>query len=161
MRHAAYLGTSRHGIYYFRWPIPADRHPQQRRTDVRVSLGTRCPRSASRMSRRLVVAALGCLEDESTSRMTFADIREHVRSHFQDQLRAFKAGLAVNGPKQGLEAEAMKTSQMLIETDPASWAQWMTGGADGLVVGFCVRRDIKDDLTPQARTMLVTELQRG
>jgi hypothetical protein len=55
--------------------------------------------------------------------MTFGEIREHVRSHFQEQLRAFKEGLAVTGPKQGLDVEAMRTSQMLLEEDPASRAE--------------------------------------
>ncbi|SHK90070.1 hypothetical protein SAMN05444414_102183 [Roseovarius marisflavi] len=27
MRHAAYLSTSRHGIFYFRLPIPSELHP--------------------------------------------------------------------------------------------------------------------------------------
>ncbi|WP_370515392.1 DUF6538 domain-containing protein [Paracoccus sp. S-4012] len=40
---AAYLSRSRHGIFYFRWPIPQHLHPTGKRGHVRHSLRTRCP----------------------------------------------------------------------------------------------------------------------
>ena len=43
MRLTAYLSTSRHGIFYFCWPIPACLHPSGLRTDIKLSLGTRLP----------------------------------------------------------------------------------------------------------------------
>ncbi|RJK96610.1 hypothetical protein D3P06_17520 [Paracoccus aestuarii] len=45
MRLAAYLSRSRHGVFYFRWPIPASLHPDQKRSHVLLSLRTRWPRT--------------------------------------------------------------------------------------------------------------------
>lgn len=60
--------------------------------------------------------------------MTFADIREHVRSHFQEQLRAFKAGVGVSGPKPPIDVAGMRTSQVLAEGDPAEWSEYTPNG---------------------------------
>lgn len=38
MRLSAYLSQSRHGVFYFRWPIPHHLHPEQKRSDMRISL---------------------------------------------------------------------------------------------------------------------------
>lgn len=54
MQLASYLGTSRHGIFYIRWPIPSDLHPLGSRTDVKLSLQTRSPDGARQPSRLLV-----------------------------------------------------------------------------------------------------------
>ena len=37
MRLTAYLSTSRHGVFYFRWPIPATLHPERKRFSIRVA----------------------------------------------------------------------------------------------------------------------------
>ena len=39
MRLAAYLCTSRHGIFYFRYPLPVCAHPLGKRRSVLVSKG--------------------------------------------------------------------------------------------------------------------------
>ncbi|WP_420712613.1 DUF6538 domain-containing protein [Frigidibacter sp. RF13] len=49
MRFAAYLCASRHGIYYFRWPLPRNLHPAGRASDVRLSLKTRAPHLAEHL----------------------------------------------------------------------------------------------------------------
>jgi hypothetical protein len=41
MQIASYLGQSRHGVYYFRWPLPRHLHPYGRASQIRVSLRTR------------------------------------------------------------------------------------------------------------------------
>ena len=56
MRQAAYLSTSRHGIFYHRLPIPPHLHPRRKLTDLKVTLGTRCPKVACRLSRTLVAS---------------------------------------------------------------------------------------------------------
>jgi len=40
MRLAAYLCTSRHGIFYFRFPVPVECHPDQKRGHIKISLGS-------------------------------------------------------------------------------------------------------------------------
>ena len=41
MRLAAYLCTSRHGIFYFGFPVPADSNRGGSRSHIKLSLGTR------------------------------------------------------------------------------------------------------------------------
>ena len=53
MRLTAYLCTSRHGIFYFRFPLPIDRHASHKRQHIKVSLGTREPKAAAGQGRNL------------------------------------------------------------------------------------------------------------
>jgi hypothetical protein len=61
MRLAAYLSTSRHGIFCFRYPLPTANHPAQKRGHVKVSLATREPRQAAQFARLLAVAGQSLL----------------------------------------------------------------------------------------------------
>jgi hypothetical protein len=83
MRLAAYLSASRHDIFYFRWPIPANLHPARKRTHVKVSLGTRSPVVARNLSRVLVIAGRSRVAQASVRVMRFDEIREYVRAHFR------------------------------------------------------------------------------
>lgn len=98
MRHAAYLSTSRHGIFYFRLPIPRRLHPTCKCTDLKVSLRTRCPKIASRLSRVLIVSGQSLLAGSTVQTMTYPEIRQHVQNHFRDRLAKFKVHVAELGP---------------------------------------------------------------
>nr|WP_309502797.1 DUF6538 domain-containing protein [uncultured Roseovarius sp.] len=52
----AYLSRSRHGIFYFRWPLPKH-HSSDKRTSLRLSLRTRCPKLAGQLARHLASPA--------------------------------------------------------------------------------------------------------
>ena len=56
MRLAAYLSSSRYGVFYFRWPILASLHPARKRTHVKVLLASRSPVVVRNLSQLLVVA---------------------------------------------------------------------------------------------------------
>lgn len=58
MLNHAHMSRSRHGIFYFRWPISPVLHPQQRRTDVKLSLGKRLPRIVLLLARWLIGTAV-------------------------------------------------------------------------------------------------------
>ncbi|AGI67071.1 hypothetical protein OAN307_c13920 [Octadecabacter antarcticus 307] len=98
MRHAAYLSTSRHGIFYFRLPIPTRLHPNRNCTDMKLSLGTRCPKVAAHLSRRLIVAGQLLLAPPTVQAMKYTDIRRHVQNHFRKRLASFKKHVATAGP---------------------------------------------------------------
>ncbi|WP_318010150.1 DUF6538 domain-containing protein [Roseovarius carneus] len=51
MKLSAYLSASRHGVYYFRWPLP--RAEDHKRSTVRISLRTKCPDRAGDLARHL------------------------------------------------------------------------------------------------------------
>lgn len=163
MRLAAYLSRSRHGVFYFRWPLPAGLHPSRKRSHVRLSLRTRCPRTAQRLSRALVLAGQTQLLAASDSGMRYSEIREHVAAHFRQMLRQFEDDTDNNGPAGGLRLEALAAAQGLAEADSASWgAAVHPDGADGLLREFCGLRGIAfDDLTGQYRGWLLDALRSG
>ncbi|WP_436093867.1 DUF6538 domain-containing protein [Bosea sp. LjRoot237] len=47
----AYLQRSKSGIFYLRWPIPRRLHPTNKPSTLRMSLKTRDPKAALRLSR--------------------------------------------------------------------------------------------------------------
>ena len=98
MRYAAYLSPSRHGIFYSRLPIPPHLHPERTRTDMKLSLGTRCPKIAVQLSQVLIVAGQSCFAHPTVQVMKYTDIRQHVQNHFHEKLDIFKAQISEGGP---------------------------------------------------------------
>ncbi|MDP5217861.1 site-specific integrase [Ruegeria sp. 2205SS24-7] len=163
MRLASYLFTSRHGVFYFRWPIPAELHPQRRRSDIKVSLGTRSPSTAQRLSRVLAVAGQSTAMAASTRRMRYDEIRAHVREHFQDLLTKFRERTAETGPVDGVGLDALRAAETISGDDPEWWADIFTeGGQNGFLRSFCARRGIQEaDLTRGDKDHLLDELRKG
>ena len=58
MRCPSYLYSSRHGVFYVRWPVPVSLHPHGRQGWVRMSLKTRDPNHALLLSRSLSYVAI-------------------------------------------------------------------------------------------------------
>jgi integrase len=85
MKFDAYLSPSRHGIYYFRWPLPLTDH-QPKRTTLRVSLQTRCPEQAGRLARLLTVSGEKLRESSALAGLRQDEMREMVRKFFQSVL---------------------------------------------------------------------------
>jgi integrase len=163
MRLAAYLNTSRHGVFYFRWPIPATMHPEQKRFSIRVSLETRCPRMAQRLSRLLVLAGHSALTRAKHGSMTYNEIRQHVQEHFRELLLAFKRGIASDGPPDAHRLNALRATEGLASGDPETWRAATYPADDvALLSDFCARRDIAlADLSEANRGWLLDTLQAG
>lgn len=163
MRLAAYLSRSRHGVFYFRWPIPAELHPGGERRHVRLSLRTRCPVAAERLSRVLALAGQSRIEAASTSSMKYTEIRQHVLDHFRGMLGQFKDRVGDSGPIGPVRYAALETTQWLADGDLDTWAGLIhPEGKDGLVQAFCAVRGIPAaDLTEQKRAWLLDVLRKG
>lgn len=163
MRLSAYLSRSRHGVFYFRWPIPPRLHPDRKRSHVRISLRTRCPRMAQRLSRALVLAGQNQIEAASGSAMKYSDIRQHVLDHFRGMLVRFKEGVDESGPIGPERYAALKSTQSLADCDTDSWAAIVhPEGADGLLGAFCAARGIAvADLSAENRVWLLDALRNG
>ena len=82
MRISAYLSSSRHGVYYFRWPLPlCEGH---KRHSIKLSLRTKCPDRAGDLARHL--ASCGRLVRENK---TLAKLRQDEMAKLrQDEVRA-------------------------------------------------------------------------
>lgn len=162
MRLAAYLCTSRHGIFYFRFPLPVECHPAQKRGHIKVSLGTREPREARQLARFLGVAGQSVLTQPMVRAMRYDDMRNHVRDHFGNLLREFRERCATNGPASGLDVDALRAAQGLSEGDAGAWANVThSEGADGLLRTFCMARGIVPEPKGRERDLLLAELQKG
>ncbi|MDR9394907.1 MAG: hypothetical protein RI571_11455 [Roseovarius sp.] len=103
MKLSAYLSPSRHGVFYFRWPLPsADR--QSRRT-VRISLRTKCPDRAGDLARHLASCGRLMRENKALARLRQDEMREMVRSYFTASLDRYVERLNDTGlPDRSLDA---------------------------------------------------------
>ncbi|MDK3075698.1 hypothetical protein QO034_21765 [Sedimentitalea sp. JM2-8] len=117
MHLASYPSISRHGIFYFRFPLPVDRHPALKRSHIKVSLGTRDPRIAKSLARLLTIAGQSIVTRPMVRAMRYDEIREHVRDHFGQLLVQFRERSASNGPVNGLDMDALWAAQGLSDDD--------------------------------------------
>ncbi len=122
MKLHAYLSLSRHGIYYFRWPLP-DTTPKPRsrpsttRRTLRVSLRTRCPKEAGTLARRLAVCGDTITKHIEHSGMNYGELRTKVHEHFTEVLKKAKARRDELGPYTKLEKERIAATIRLHEAD--------------------------------------------
>lgn len=84
MKLSTYITLSRHGVYYFRWPIPASK--RNKRTSVRISLRTRCATQAGTLSRFLACCGQMMRDRYDLQHLRQDEIRTLVRSYFQKML---------------------------------------------------------------------------
>ena len=84
MKLSAYLSPSRHGVYYFRWPLP--RSEQRQRSTIRVSLRTKCPDRAGDLACYLASCGRLVRDNKALARLRQDEMREMVRSYFTASL---------------------------------------------------------------------------
>lgn len=97
MNIPAYLTTSRHRIFYFRWPIPKSRHPQRKASEIKLSLDTRDFTTALQLSRLLAYLGEHLSIDMKNNNMRYDEIREVLRQHFTSLLERVKERIAQDG----------------------------------------------------------------
>ena len=103
MTLSSYLSLSRHGIYYFRWPIPPS--PEQKRTSVRISLRTRCPRRAGDLARFLASCGRLIPDQRNVARLRQDQIRSMVQRYFKASLDKYLERLNDKGfPEKAVSA---------------------------------------------------------
>ncbi|MFC2968606.1 tyrosine-type recombinase/integrase [Acidimangrovimonas pyrenivorans] len=154
MRLAAYLCTSRHGIYYFRFPLPTERDPARKRRHLKVSLGTRDPKIATRLARLLSVAGHSILDEPTLRSLQHDEIRQHLRAHFDQLLHVYRD----NGTSDGWSSARFKTAQENARRDPAGFA---TPGTDALLQTIRAACDIPQEQGDAERLVQITELLTG
>lgn len=162
MRLTAYLSASRHGIFYFRYPLPTANHPARKRWHVRISLSTREPRQAAQFARLLAVAGQSVLSRPMVLAMRYDEMRQHVQEHFSQMLRDFRERAATDGPLTEAHLYAFRTAQTQATGTLADWLD-LTRYEDetALVRSFCERRGIDEVPQGQKASLLAAELQKG
>ena len=117
MQNASYLSLSRHDIYYFRWPIPKGFHPNGKATHVRLSLKTRSPSAAQRMSHLLTATGQAALTPPTVQAMRYDEMRLYVETHFRAVLQKYKERMLLEGDASGQRADALRGSISPVEDD--------------------------------------------
>lgn len=102
MMLSSYLSPSRHGAYYFRWPIPPSK--EGKRTTVRISLRTRCPDRAGDLARHLASCGRILRENNALAGLRQSEIREKVQTYFKAQLDQYLDWL----DRRGLSKNALE-----------------------------------------------------
>ncbi|WP_370462865.1 tyrosine-type recombinase/integrase [Ruegeria sp. PrR005] len=99
---SSYLSLSRHGIYYFRWPIPLS--IEGKRATIRISLKTRCYDRAGDLARHLASCGRLLRENNKLAGLRQSEIREKVQAYFRAQLDQYLDWLDRHGlSKNALE----------------------------------------------------------
>jgi len=97
MYNPSYLTTSRHRVFYFRWPLPKSTHPHQKMRDIKISLGTRDFNEAIQLSRLLAYLAQHLTTTMKNNNMRYDEMREVLRQHFTGLLERVKERIAQEG----------------------------------------------------------------
>lgn len=95
MKLSAYLSLSRHGVFYFRWPLP--RTDRDCRPMIRISLRARCPDRAGILARYLASCGQTTRDNKELARLRQDKLRELVRGFFQAQLDQYLAWISNRG----------------------------------------------------------------
>lgn len=135
MKLSAYLSPSRHGVYYFRWPLP--RAEDHKRRTVRIPLRTKCPDRASDLARHLASCGRLMRENKTLGRLRQDQMREMVRSYFTASLDWYVERLNDTGlPDRSLDAlrqeldvrEDAKAALTTCQTSTLTQAAWTASG---------------------------------
>jgi integrase len=110
MRIAQHLSLSRHGIYYFRFPIPAVFHPELKRTDIKLSLNTRSLKEALHLSNGLLYLGSYIIKRPEIAQMEYTDIRTIVQRHFSELITKHKQSIQTNGRLTELDKASFRNS---------------------------------------------------
>ena len=155
MMLSSYLSPSRHGIYYFRWPIPPSQ--EGKRTTVRISLRTRCPDRAGDLARHLASCGRILRENNALAGLRNSEIREKVQTYFKAQLDQYIDWLDRRGLSKNALAdvrEEMLDHETYVDMETAH-PQWLP------VARFKRKMDISDADWDASQPRATIELRKG
>ena len=142
MKLHAYLSKSRHGIFYFRWPLPQTTTTAPRST-VRFSLFTRCPKEAGTLARHLAVCGEALTHLMVKSSMNRAELRAKAHAYFQAQLKAGIERRSTLGPFTDEEkCEAAQTIELYESSNKDLWHLLGRDNAQADLDEFCAAAGI-------------------
>lgn len=155
MKLSAYLSLSRHGIFYFRWPLP--RTDVGIRPTVRISLRTRCPERAGIIARHLASCGQITRDRKDLARLRQDKLRELVRTYFQSQLEQYLAWINNRGLSRNALEDAR--SEML---DHESWIEIEAHNAMYLPIErFKRKMDVSEEDWLDSLPNAAVELRKG
>ncbi|MCD2183590.1 tyrosine-type recombinase/integrase [Rhizobium sp. GN54] len=121
MLNPAYLAKSKNGIFYLRWPIPKQLHPLSKATTLKLSLRTRNPKNALRLSRPLIQIGERLNQDGIVGCMRYEALRALLTEHFRNLLEQQKAEIQAEGRlsafRRDVIAGSKSTAELALQED--------------------------------------------
>ncbi|MBX5231620.1 site-specific integrase [Rhizobium sp. NLR4a] len=111
MFNPVYLVKSRCGVFYLRWPLPKQLHPQKKASTLKLSLQTRDPRKALRLSRSMSQIGERLNEYGIAYGMRHEELRSVLTEHFRQLLNDAKTEMNDTGPLSELDRQTYETSK--------------------------------------------------
>jgi len=110
-----YILKSRNGIFYLRWPLPREIHPQKLASDIKVSLHTRDPRKALRLSRQMIHIGEQYNNVGIACRMDYQDLRTTLQNHFREMRDETKKEIDAAGGLSAFDRDLYRTDLEIAE----------------------------------------------
>ena len=158
----SYLARSRHGVFYFRWPLAVAIHARRKPSTLKISLHTRDPKQALRLSLILsnvgqVLASYGAV-----CGMKYEEVRRLLSAHFNQLLAQRKLQIAETGRLTQLEASILQSSLGLAQQAVEDGGPLLPGGNDSETINrFIAKYDLSVEPGTAAYTHLCTETKRA
>ena len=158
----SYLTLSRHGVFYFRWPLLAALHPRRTSATLKVSLQTRDPKEALRWSRALSYVGNVLTSYGAATGMTFEEIRRLLSTHFHELIAQTKTRIAKNGRLGALDIAALQNGLTFArDTVQNDQSLFPGGNDDDLVTRLIGKYELNVQPGTEAYANLRTELKRA
>lgn len=132
MQNPAYLTTSRHHIYLFRFPIPRAFHPQRKATEIRMSLQTCCPTTALHLSRTLACFGQRAIQHPAIRNMEYQQIRQALTDYFKAGIERRKQEILTLGRLDDNDKFALESSIALSDDALLRKDYWIVGRPEEL-----------------------------
>jgi|GEM_PF-3445911 len=158
MKLNAYLSPSRHGIYYFRWPLPPTQNGK--RASVRISLKTRCPNRAGDIARYLASCGILIRDNSDLSRIRQDQIRELLRNYFQDSHKRYLERLN-DAVLSDRALTGMKKEVEIHEATNAGCDDFSDQILDDLIPSFRKSTNLSDEQWSENSDNLKREFRKG
>ena len=155
MKLSSYLSHSRHGIYYFRWPLPC--LEDQPRATIRLSLKTRCPKRAGDLALHLASYGRLIRDNRALAGLRQDEIREKVQAYFKAQLDQYLGWLDRRALSKNALADAheeMLDHDCMVDLESMN-AQYLP------VARFKRKMDVSGDVWDASQPRMTIELRKG
>lgn len=158
----SYLARSRHGVFYFRWPLAVATHPRRKPSTLKISLHTRDPKQALRLS--LILSNVGRVLTSYGAGfgMKYEEVRRLLSAHFSQLLAQRKMQIAETGRLTQLDASILQSSLGLAQQAVVDGGPLLPGSNDSETVNrFIAKYDLDVQPATAAHTHLCTETKRA
>ncbi|WP_394689192.1 tyrosine-type recombinase/integrase [Hoeflea sp.] len=115
MHNPSYILKSRNGIFYLRWPLPRELHPQKLPSDIKLSLQTRDQRKALRLSRLMIHIGEQFNNAGIAYHMDYQELRTALQNHFRALRDDTKKEIDAAGGLSPFDRDLYRTNLQIAE----------------------------------------------